>query len=54
MKVFGVAGWSGSGKTTLIRPLIAELRRCGLRVSSLKHSHHAVEVIDRPDDDARR
>lgn len=53
MKVFGVAGWSGSGKTTLVLRLIAELRRRGLRISTVKHSHHAVEV-DRIGDDGCR
>lgn len=53
MKVFGIAGWSGSGKTTLMLGLVAELRRRGLRVSTVKHSHHPVEV-DRPGDDSRR
>lgn len=53
MKLFGLAGWSGSGKTTLMLGLIAELRRGGLRVATLKHSHHAVE-IDEAGDDSRR
>lgn len=53
MKVFGLAGWSGSGKTTLLLGLVGELRRRGLRVSTLKHSHHEV-LVDRPDDDSRR
>lgn len=52
MKVFGIAGWSGSGKTTLILKLIAALRRRGLRVSTLKRTHHSVEV-DHPGDDSR-
>lgn len=53
MKVLGLAGWSGSGKTTLMLSLITALTRRGLRVSSLKHSHHRVEV-DQPEDDSRR
>lgn len=53
MTVIGLAGWSGSGKTTLMLGLIATFRRRGVRVSTLKHSHHRVEV-DRPDDDSHR
>lgn len=53
MQIFGLAGWSGSGKTTLILKLIETLTRQGVRVSSIKRTHHLVEV-DRPDDDSRR
>jgi len=52
MKIFGIAGWSGSGKTTLIVNLLAELRRCGLTVSTIKHTHHLVQIDAR--DDASR
>ncbi len=52
MKTIGLAGWSGSGKTTLLVALIAELRRRGLSVATVKHTHHAVQ-IDRPGDDSR-
>jgi molybdopterin-guanine dinucleotide biosynthesis protein B len=44
MQVFGFAGYSGSGKTTLIEQLIPQLRERGLRVSLLKHAHHAFDV----------
>ncbi len=53
MKIFGIAGWSGSGKTTLMLKLIAALRARGVRVSSIKRTHHTVEV-DEPDSDSRR
>jgi molybdopterin-guanine dinucleotide biosynthesis adapter protein len=51
MKIFGLAGWSGSGKTTLMAKLLPELIRCGLRVSTLKHAHHAFD-IDQPGKDS--
>ena len=44
MKVLGIAGYSGSGKTTLVVRLIPELARRGLRVSTVKHTHHDVSV----------
>jgi len=51
MKVFGLAGWSGSGKTTLVRALIPALTGRGLRVSTMKHAHHAFD-IDKPGKDS--
>ncbi|SIS45980.1 molybdopterin-guanine dinucleotide biosynthesis protein B [Insolitispirillum peregrinum] len=51
MNVLGIAGWSGSGKTTLILSLLGEFRRRGLRVSTIKHAHHKVE-IDTPGKDS--
>jgi len=53
MKVFGFAGWSGSGKTTLIERLIPILAGRGLRVSVIKHAHHAFDV-DHPGKDSWR
>src|SRR3546814_19964464 len=51
MKVIGLAGWSGSGKTTLVVQLIPALVRRGLRVSTMKHAHHAFDV-DKPGKDS--
>ncbi len=51
--MLGIVGRSGSGKTTLIVALIALLRARGLRVSTIKHSHHAVD-LDRPGKDSWR
>jgi molybdopterin-guanine dinucleotide biosynthesis protein B len=51
MKIFGIAGWSGSGKTTLMVRLLPELIACGLRVSTIKHAHHAFDV-DKPGKDS--
>jgi molybdopterin-guanine dinucleotide biosynthesis adapter protein len=53
MKVFGLAGWSGSGKTTLLVALLPALIRRGLRVSTLKHVHHTVD-LDQPGKDTHR
>lgn len=53
MKVFGIVGWSGSGKTTLLVGLLPELTGRGLRVSTMKHAHHAFDV-DRPGKDSHR
>jgi len=53
MKVVGFSGYSGSGKTTLIEKLIGRLREAGLRVSVLKHAHHAFDV-DHPGKDSWR
>ncbi|NIO40852.1 MAG: molybdopterin-guanine dinucleotide biosynthesis protein B [Burkholderiales bacterium] len=53
MKVFGFAGYSGSGKTTLIEHVIPLLVQRGLRVSLVKHAHHAFDV-DQPGKDSYR
>ena len=52
-QVFGFAGFSGSGKTTLIEQLIPRLVAAGLRVSLIKHAHHAFD-IDKPGKDSYR
>lgn len=52
-RTFGISGWSGSGKTTLIEQLIPLFRARGLRVSLVKHTHHAFD-IDRPGKDSWR
>jgi molybdopterin-guanine dinucleotide biosynthesis protein B len=53
MQVFGFAGYSGTGKTTLIERLIPRLVAGGLRVSVIKHAHHAFD-IDTPGKDSYR
>ncbi len=53
MKVFGFAGYSGSGKTTLIENVIPVLIEQGVRVSLIKHAHHAFDV-DQPGKDSYR
>ena len=51
MRMIGLAGWSGAGKTTLLRRLIPVLTEAGLRVSTVKHAHHAFD-IDQPGKDS--
>jgi molybdopterin-guanine dinucleotide biosynthesis adapter protein len=51
VKIIGLAGWSGAGKTTVLVRLIPELARRGLKVSTLKHAHHAFD-IDHPAKDS--
>lgn len=52
-KAFAIVGVSGSGKTTLIEKLIPQLKDVGLRVATLKHSHHHLEP-DKPGSDSLR
>ena len=44
MNIIGIAGYSGGGKTTLVVRLIPEIRRRGLTVSTVKHTHHNVSI----------
>ena len=53
MKVWGVVGWKNSGKTGLMERLVAKFTQDGLRVSTLKHAHHAFDV-DQPGKDSFR
>ena len=51
MNVIGIAGWSGAGKTTLLTRVIPCFVARGLRVSTIKHAHHAFDV-DQPGKDS--
>jgi molybdopterin-guanine dinucleotide biosynthesis protein B len=51
MKIIGLAGWSGAGKTTLLTRVIPLLVARGVRLSTLKHAHHAFDV-DKPGKDS--
>lgn len=51
--VIGVVGWKNNGKTTLVTRLVAHLVARGLRVSTVKHAHHSVDV-DQPGKDSHR
>ncbi|MBL4614373.1 MAG: molybdopterin-guanine dinucleotide biosynthesis protein B [Magnetovibrio sp.] len=53
MHVFGIVGMSGSGKTELLIKLIPELKKRGVRVSTMKHTHHNFD-IDKPGKDSYR
>ncbi|AXE33335.1 molybdopterin-guanine dinucleotide biosynthesis protein B [Chromobacterium phragmitis] len=51
--VLGICGYSGSGKTTLLEAMLPRLKRAGLRVAVIKHSHHDVQ-LDAPGKDSFR
>jgi molybdopterin-guanine dinucleotide biosynthesis protein B len=51
VNIFGLAGWSGAGKTSLMARLLPELVGRGIRVSTMKHAHHAFD-IDTPGKDS--
>lgn len=53
MKIFGIVGWKNTGKTGLMERLVAEFTARGLRVSTIKHTHHAVD-LDPPGTDSFR
>ncbi len=43
-KCFGIAGWKNSGKTSLVAGLVTELTNRGLKISTIKHAHHAFDL----------
>ena len=49
--VLGFAAYSGTGKTTLLKQIIALLSAHGLRLATIKHSHHDFS-IDQPGKDS--
>jgi molybdopterin-guanine dinucleotide biosynthesis adapter protein len=51
--VISIVGHSGAGKTTLIEKLIRELNNRSLKVATIKHAHHKVE-LDTPGKDSYR
>lgn len=51
MKVFGVTGWKNSGKTTLVSKLVTEISERGYTVSTIKRTHHNVD-LDTPGTDS--
>lgn len=53
INVISIVGHSGSGKTTLVEKLIHEMRMRGLKVATIKHAHHKVE-LDTPGKDSWR
>ena len=53
MKVISIVGHSGSGKTTLIEKLLPVLNAAGLKVATIKHTHHQVP-LDTPGKDSWR
>ncbi len=53
MHILGVTGWSGSGKTTLLTAILPLFVAAGLRVSTVKHTHHGFD-LDQPGKDSWR
>lgn len=51
--IIGFAAFSGTGKTTLLTQIIPLLKRKGLNLGVIKHSHHNFE-IDKPGKDSFR
>lgn len=51
--VISIVGHSGAGKTTLVEKLIRELCVRGVKVATIKHAHHKVE-LDTPGKDSYR
>jgi molybdopterin-guanine dinucleotide biosynthesis protein B len=51
--IVSVVGRSGVGKTTLLEKIIAELKRRGYRVATVKHDVHGFD-IDQPGKDSWR
>jgi molybdopterin-guanine dinucleotide biosynthesis protein B len=44
VKVWGVVGWKNCGKTGLVERLVAHFVARGLTVSTVKHTHHGVDL----------
>ncbi|CUH16539.1 Molybdenum cofactor biosynthesis adapter protein [Jannaschia seosinensis] len=53
MILMGIIGHKDAGKTTLTERLVAELTARGLAVSTLKHTHHAID-LETPGTDTHR
>lgn len=53
MILMGIIGHKNAGKTTLTAALVTELTGRGLTVSTLKHTHHAVD-LEQPGTDTHR
>jgi len=51
--LIGIVGWKSSGKTTLIERLVTALTREGLRIGTLKHTHHELRAHDGATDGER-
>ena len=51
--ILSIVGYSNSGKTTLMEKLVTGLTAQGLRIATIKHSHHQPEM-DTPGKDSWR
>ena len=52
-RFIGIVGWKNSGKTTLVERLIPILVGRGLKVATVKHTHHALRPPDGATDGER-
>ncbi len=53
MRIYGVTGWKNAGKTGLMERLVAEISARGFSVSTVKHTHHAVDLEQKGTDTHR-
>ena len=53
VNIYGIIGYKNAGKTSLVERLITEITGRGLRVSTVKHAHHAFD-LDQPGKDTFR
>lgn len=53
MNLYGVTGWKNTGKTWLVAALVKEFTGRGLRVSTIKHAHHELD-LETPGRDSHR
>jgi molybdopterin-guanine dinucleotide biosynthesis protein B len=51
--LIGIAGWKNSGKTTLVERLVTALSGRGLRIATIKHTHHELRTHDGATDGER-
>ncbi len=51
--LIGIVGWKNSGKTTLVERLIPLLSQRGLKVATVKHTHHDLRPHDGATDGER-
>jgi molybdopterin-guanine dinucleotide biosynthesis protein MobB len=54
VRVFGIVGRQNSGKTHLIEHLVQHCNALGLRVSTVKHTHHHAPELEPPHKDSAR
>lgn len=53
MNLVGIIGWKNSGKTGLVERLVAHFTARGVRMATLKHTHHGVDLDPQGTDTAR-